>query len=674
MQEPARDVSRIEGEWRVTERLQESEQLGSADSARVIARALRYVAPFRRQFAVKLGLLLVSLVPLVLLPWPMKILVDHVIRGIPFGEQATSFPFFIQPLIDALARLSAPEVLVWTIASQFVLLVGVGAFGMGGRESDRADDRGIPQGWDMATRTENEANSGFSLVGGLLGFIDYRYTMRLTQDLNHHYRTRLFDRIQSLPMSSLDDERIGDAVYRVMYDTTAITQTCYRLVLTPIVSPLYILLTVWVMGLVYGWMSPLVFAGLCFLPATLIPTLPFAHFQRLYASRSRQSGATTTSSLEESMANVLAVQSLGGEGRERARFDADSTDSFRQYRFKLLLDIVTALAAAVFASALVIYIFFYVGDGIVDGRFSPGDFAVLLPFFVSIAAASADLGSLWIRLQSDATGLNRVFFLMDAESERDLDSAAPLPEIRECLTVQHVSFAYEGGAPTLRDVSFEARVGQVVALAGPAGAGKTTLASLVPRFIAPDAGRVMVDGRDIAHATLESLRDQIAFVFQETVLFDATIEDNIKLGNPDASETEVRHAARTAGAHDFVEALPDGYQTRLGRAGGKLSVGQRQRLSIARALVRKAPILILDEPTSALDPDTERRLVSALREASRTRIVIVIAHRLSTIREADVILFLESGAIVERGDHGTLMALPGGHYRRYVEMQTQGVA
>lgn len=656
------------------ERLQESEQIGSGETLRVVERALRYIGPFRREFGVKLALLVVGFVPMLLVPWPMKVLVDHVIRGLPFGEQPRPFPFFLQPVIDLAAGLSPMALLAWTLAAQFALLVGIGAFGLSGRERDRADDRGIPQGWDMATKTENEANAGFSLVSGLLGLVDYRYTMRLTQKLNHHYRTQLFDRIQSLPMASLDDERIGDAVYRVMYDTTSITNTCYRLVLTPIAAPLYILMTVWVMGLVYGWVSPIVIAGLGFLLVALVPTLPFARLQRLFASRSRRAGATTTSSLEESMSNVLAVQSLGGEGRERSRFDDDSADSFRQYRLKILLDIVTFVVASIFGGGLVIYVIFHIGDGIVDGLYSPGDFAVLLPFFLNIAGSSIDLGALWIRLQSDATGLNRVFFLMDAPSERDVDGAQELPRVADRIEVEHVSFSYEPGAPTLRDVSFEARVGQVVALVGPAGAGKTTLASLVPRFVSPDAGRVRIDGHDLTNVSLRSLRDQIAFVFQETMLFDATIEENIRLGRPDASETEVRRAARTAGAHDFIEALPEGYATRLGRAGGKLSVGQRQRLSIARALVRDAPILILDEPTSALDPQTEQRLVAALREASRTRIVLVIAHRLSTIREADQILFLEEGGIVERGHHAELMARPGGRYRHFVEMQTLGAA
>ena len=182
------------------------------------------------------------------------------------------------------------------------------------------------------------------------------------------------------------------------------------------------------------------------------------------------------------------------------------------------------------------------------------------------------------------------------------------------------------------------------------------------------------DRVDIEKASFESIRSQVSFVFQETVLLDASIEENIKLGNPEASETEVRRAAQIAGADEFIRELPEGYQTQLGRSGGKLSVGQKQRLSIARALVRRSRIVILDEPTSALDPETEQRLVSALREASRSRLVMVIAHRLSTVRSADQILFVEGGQILERGSHSELMAKRDGAYRRFVELQTRGAA
>lgn len=651
-----------------------SDQITTRVAIRLISRALQYVRPFRFDFGVKWLLVLLSFIPLMILPWPARILVDHIIQGIPFGDQPRPFPFFIQPFVDFLSSMSIESALIYTIAAQLVLLVLTGAFGIDSGETDRATDFGVPEGWDTATRTENQANSGFSLVSGLLGLVDFRWTIRLSQKLNHHYRSRLFERVQALPMSDLSEQRIGDAIYRVMYDTTAITNTAYQLILTPVLSPLFILLQSWVMGLVYGWNSPIFYAGLLFVVVAFLPSLPFAGLQRRFSGRSRQTGATTTSSLEESMSNMVAVQSLGGENRERSRFDTDSSDSFRQYRLRMLVEFATATAVSIAGAGLVAYIFIYVGDAIIAGELSAGDFLVLLTFFISIAAASIELGSLWFRLQADAPGFSRVFDLMDSESEAEPTKRPELPRLQENVVFRDVHFAYPNAAETLSGINQEFKMGQLTAIVGPAGAGKTTLAYLIPRFLKANQGELLFDGHALSEYSLSSLRRQVAFVFQETMLFDASIAENLRLGRPEASLDELRKAAQTAGAMDFIDALPDGFETQLGRAGSKLSVGQKQRISIARALVCQTPILILDEPTSALDPDTERNLVAALRRASEDRLVLVIAHRLSTIREADQILFLDDGQIQERGTHRQLMALESGRYREYFEMQTRGVS
>jgi ABC-type multidrug transport system fused ATPase/permease subunit len=584
------------------------------------------------------------------------------------------FPFFMRPFLDLMAGATKGELLVGTLLLQAVLLALVGAFGTSGRERDTTSGY-LSSGFDTATQTENAANAGFSLTGGLLGLIDFRWTLRLTQRINHHYRTQLFERIQSLPMTSFDDERIGDAIFRVMYDTPSITEVVYRILLTPVGAPLAILLTVSIMGEVYGWGSPIVWAGLSFILVASLPTLPFTAALRRRGGRSRKAGALTTSTVEEGISNILAVQSLGGEGRERSRFDTDSSQSFRQFRLLALVVMLTVLAAGSLGVLIAAkYFFVYTGDEVIHDRLTPGDFSVLLVYFFTIATASVDIGAVWVRIQESSAGLNRVFFLMDLPGEQDPPGASPLPRIRETVCVEDVSFDYDEDSPALRHASFEARVGQITAFVGPAGAGKTTLAYLIPRFVQPQSGRVTIDGVDIAGVTMESLRSQVAFVFQETVLFDATLEENIRFARPEASEAEVRRATRVAGADEFIRRLPQGYATPLGRAGGKLSVGQKQRLSIARALVRDAPILILDEPTSALDSETEQQLVASLREASRDHIVIVIAHRLSTIRSADQILFIEEGRSIERGTHAELMQQPNGAYRHFVELQTRGVA
>ena len=252
----------------------------------------------------------------------------------------------------------------------------------------------------------------------------------------------------------------------------------------------------------------------------------------------------------------------------------------------------------------------------------------------------------------------------DVHGDRRLDG-----EVRN-LKLQAASYSYPDGTEALHDIDLEGNVGQMIALVGGTGAGKTTLSYLLPGFISPNQGRVTINDVDIKELELTHLRDLVTFVFQEPMVFDDTLGANIRLGQPDADDDAVMAAARTAGAARFIEASPEGLQTPCGRAGSMLSVGQKQRLAIARGLVSRSPILILDEPTAALDPETENALVSALQAERDQRLLVVIAHRLSTIRSADRIYFMEDGRIIESGDHDTLMEKPDGAYRRFVELQT----
>jgi ABC-type multidrug transport system fused ATPase/permease subunit len=648
--------------------MEESEFLTTRQTIRVIGRAVRYIEPFRRRFAVKVGLMLTTLIPMLMLPWPVKIVVDNVIEGRPIDDPIRAYPAGIAAVLESLAGFSAVELLAVVIGFQVTLFLLIGAFGTSGSEAETAEGY-LASGYDTASRTENEANAGFSLSGGLLGLFDFRWTMRLTQSLNHYYRTRLFDRIQTLPMTAFDDERIGDAVYRVMYDTPTITNACYRILLTPLTAPLHILLTVAILTALFGD-QPLIYgAAIAFLPLALLATLPLASAMRRSSGVSRKAGATATSTAEEGMSNILAVQSLGGEDRQRERYEQDSWTAFSRYRAVFRLGMYAVVIAAIPGMFIVGYAFLHAIDLVIAGEISRGDFGLIVTYFFHILISSVSIGQLWFSLQGSAAGLHRVFFLMDMPGEADDPSAQALAPIRRGIEIDKVDYAYPDGTIALQGVELAANLGQMVAFVGPAGAGKTTLAYLIPRFVMPDRGQVRIDGVDIANVSLDSLRDQIAFVFQETVLFDATVEENIRMGRPDASDDAVREAAQLAGASEFIEKLPQGYATPLGRAGGKLSVGQKQRLSLARALVRDARILILDEPTSALDPQTETRFVETLREVSRDRIVIVIAHRLSTVRAADEILFIDDGQITERGSHAALLDREGSAYRRFVEMQ-----
>ncbi|MCE2461084.1 MAG: ABC transporter ATP-binding protein, partial [Pseudomonadales bacterium] len=303
-----------------------------------------------------------------------------------------------------------------------------------------------------------------------------------------------------------------------------------------------------------------------------------------------------------------------------------------------------------------------------EGTMTPGDFFLLFGIFYQMVQSGIDIGGFWIHLQEPVAAMRRVYFFLDYDVEADR-KGMPLPPVRQGVEFENVSFDYPDGRNALNEVNLVLPVGELVAFVGPTGAGKTSLAYLIPAFLTPTRGRVLIDGRDVAHASLDSLRAQIAYVFQEHLLLSETIRENLLLANPQATEAEMYSALETASCLDFIDALPARIDTPLGRSGNTLSVGQQQRLCIARGLIREARILILDEPTAALDPQTENALLGAILRAKRDRLVIVIAHRLSTIRRADRIIFLEKGEVADNDSHDALMADPASRYRRFVELQ-----
>ena len=378
-----------------------------------------------------------------------------------------------------------------------------------------------------------------------------------------------------------------------------------------------------------------------------------------------------------------AVQSHGAEDRQREEFAGASVDSFRRYRHVVAVGIAIDVASSLAFLAVGVWTFLLVTEQIIKGALLPGDFLVILGLFGAVAGASITFGRLWVDFQNNAAGVRRVFFFIDLPGDHDDATAtrsprefasrilqhghqsAPARPLREGIAFDNVGLVYPDGRQALAGISFEARMGQTVALVGPTGAGKTSLAYLVPGFLQPTSGRLLFDGVDTREFDPASIRDQVSYVFQEHLLFSETVLDNLRLGRPDATEAELHRAARMSGAHDFIAALPDGYGTVLGGGGGTLSVGQKQRLSIARGLVRGTPVLILDEPTAALDPDSESALVDALNGIKENRIVFLIAHRLSTVANADLVVFMDDGRVVEMGSPAELMAKPDGAFRRF---------
>ena len=644
--------------------------MGFVETLRILARSWSFVRFFKIRFAVKWVLTLISLMfPILVLPWTLQIMIDHVVLGNPIDSSTgyLGFPAYLHPILDLMQDMSAWEILSWLTGSSFLLVIFFGAYSNEQRDTSEAD---MQQGNDTATQQDNWTHGGFSFSGGITGYYEYKMNSRLTQSINHLIRAKLFHRIQSLPITTLEDQRIGDAIYRVMYDSPSINQIFYEIINRPTLSTILFIAAMATMMSAFPHVPEVVWCAAAIFPIYILITGPFSSAMRRVQEKSRHSGSVTTSTIEEGMDNILAVQSLGGDDKERERFGEDSKESFKRFRFTVLVEILLANAQGLGGVLILTIAFWVVVSRVIDGDLTPGNYGSLMFYFGWMAGPAISFATLWIHLQRFAPGMRRVFALMDLPVEEDLGHLR-IDTISEDIAIKGAGLVYPDGRRALKDVSFEAKIGQIVAFVGPTGSGKTSLAYLLPRYHMATEGEVFIDGVDVRDIKIESLRSQITYVFQETQLFSLSIFDNICFGKPEASQAEVERVAKIAGIHDFIISLPEGYETKLGStAVSKLSVGQKQRIAIARGLLRDSKILILDEPTSALDPETEQYLVNALKEASKDRLVIIIAHRLSTIANADKIIFLEDGVILEQGSPGELMRNEDSHYRNYVRLQT----
>ena len=639
--------------------------VGAWETLSLLRRSLTFVRPYLPQVSVKLALSFVGVSVALALPWPAKMLVDHVVMDLPIGASPTPYPPYVAPLISVLEGLSPAGIVAAVVVVSIVGIVLIGATS-NARDSVQGE---LAEGMDTATRSENLANVSNSSVGGLLGLFEYRYQLKTTHGINHDLRGRLYDRLLAQPMVRFADASIGDAVYRVMYDTPSISRVCYDILVTPLVALYSLAIILWTTQYSFSAVPSLVVVASLAGPMVLVMTLLMTGRARRRSIASRQAGAATTATVEEGMSNITAVQALGASDRQIDSFGKDSAASFRRFRLFEILNLLAIALGGVMPFALAFYLFFEITEALLDDRMAAGDYAVIYGFFFQFATNAGALGAMWFNLQNSVAGMKRVFDVLDSPVDEDTHGRETLPGPVTHVAVEKASFSYPDGTRALTDVSLEGRVGEMIALVGPTGAGKTTLAYLVPGFVKPGAGRATLNGVDLNALSVETVRENTAFVFQEPVVFDDTVRANVALGNSRASEAEIEAALASAGALEFAKALPQGLDTRLGQGGARLSVGQKQRLAIARGLLSEAPVLILDEPTAALDPETEIALVNALQKELRKRLLIVIAHRLSTIRRADRVVFVEDGRVVETGSHEELMAKPAGAFRRFVELQ-----
>ena len=635
------------------------------ETLRIVLRAVSYIGYFKARFAAKFLIMWLSLLTPLVLPWPLKIVIDNVVLGMPVAPEA--FPSYFRGFVGFLDGMGPVEMMAYVVGLGAFMVIVFGAFGTTAGAADYTEGQ-LEEGHDTATQTENEANAAFSKFAGILGFVEFRLQLRLTQALNHLLRSQLFERIQALPMSVLNDQRIGDSLYRVMYDTPALTNVFYQFIMSPVLAIFTAFVILLVMSFNYGDAPEVVYLALFILPLQWLAIAPWPRLMRRRSQASRAAGAVTTGNVEEGMSNVLAVQSLGGNKQERSRFDSHSGESFKRYRAQFLVTLMVRVSMGLARGLLGLVAFYLISARVIEGVLTPGDYGVLIYYYAWFSGALTAIPYVWIRIQHNIPGVRRVFFLMDLPGEA-YTGGVELGRVRQGVEMRGVGFVYPDGRRALENIDLKASVGEITALVGPTGAGKTSLAHLVPAYHAPSEGTLLIDGVEVGDIAVKSLRRQVAYVFQETQLFSDSILDNIRYAKADASRADVERVARIAGAHDFIAALPDGYDTRLGTVTSKLSVGQKQRIAIARGLLQDASILILDEPTSALDPETESYLVDALEEAAKDKLVLVIAHRLSTVARADRVVFLEEGRIVEQGPPAELLARPDGRYRAFVALQ-----
>ena len=505
-----------------------------------------------------------------------------------------------------------------------------------------------------------------AVLDAICSYAEKYLTTSVGQWVTHDLRRVLYSHIQRLSLAYHDHKQTGDLISRVTSDIDAIQSFITTGLLSTLINVITLVGMVTVMFYI-NWRFTLIALSV----APVLFMIVYTYTRRIKkASRAvRKKEGEIVSVIEEVLGSIRVVKAFAREDYELRRLEEESLEgveiSLRARGLKAKLTPIVQIIVAV-GTCLVLW---FGTRMVLSTTLSAGSLIVFILYLGKMYKPMQELSKMTDAYSKAAVGYERIQEVLQTDKEvKDLPRSRPAPRFRGQIEFEHVHFYYTQDTPILKDVSFKVEAGQVAALVGPTGAGKTTIISLIPRFYDPISGTVKIDGTDIKEFRQKSLRQQISFVLQETVLFHAPVWQNIAYGKPEATRGEILKAAELANASEFVEKLPDGYNTVLGERGMTLSGGQRQRIAIARAIIRNTPILILDEPTSDLDASSEKLVFEALDRLMEGKTTIVIAHRLSTVRKADVIFVVKDGDIVETGKHDDLLQR-GGLYSELYRLQ-----
>ena len=508
-----------------------------------------------------------------------------------------------------------------------------------------------------------------AIFGAISSYIEKYLTTSVGQWVMHDLRRVLYSHIQKLSLSYHDRKRTGDLISRVTSDIDAVQSLISNVLLGILVNVLTLIGMVVVM-LYLNWMFTLI--ALLVAPGLFLVVYHYTHRIKQASRAMRRQEGEVVNVLEQMLSSIRVVKAFAREDYEQQRFERESRESVekalqaRNVKAKLppLVEIIVACGTCL--------VLWYGARLVLAGSLTSGELLVFLLYLGKMYKPMRELSKMTDTISKASVGWERIREVLENNMQvRDLPGAQPAPRFKGKIEFDHVSFSYDSNQPVLNDLSLQIEPGQLAALVGPTGAGKTTIASLLPRFYETVSGQIRIDGTDIRRFKQKSLREQISFVLQETLLFRATVAENIAYGKPNATHEEIVRAAKLANADEFIERMPDGYDTMIGERGATLSGGQRQRVTIARAIIRDSPILILDEPSAGLDAASEKLVFDALENLMQGKTSIVIAHRLATVRRADVIFVIDKGQVVEQGTHDELLA-QGGLYSRLYELQFRG--